>query len=93
MKIQVTSVWGSSPKLASSSLLWRGTSHPPKVSPLLLQLLLHLLDGVMSLARHTLPVLGGLSVLVHGLLHIANLDVELAHLLSEGNPHEMTSTT
>jgi hypothetical protein len=87
MKIQVTSEWGSSPKIASGSLLWRRISHPPIVSPLLLQLLLPcLLDGVKSLAWHTLPVLGGLSVLVHSLLHIADSDVELAHLLSEGNP-------
>jgi hypothetical protein len=40
IKIQVTSEWGSSPKLASGSLLWREKSHPPLVGPLLLQLLL-----------------------------------------------------
>jgi hypothetical protein len=33
-----------------------------------------------------LPVPGGLSVLMHSLLHITDSDVELAHLLSEGNP-------
>jgi hypothetical protein len=65
-----------------------GVSHPSVVSPLLLQLLLLLclLDGVKSLARHTLPVPGGLSVLVHGLLHVADSDVELAYLLRGGNP-------
>ena len=87
IKIQVTSEWGSSPKLASGSLLWRGKSHPPVVGPLLLQLLLLCqLDGVTSLTRHPLPVPGGLDVLVHGLLHVADSDVELAHLLSEGGP-------
>jgi hypothetical protein len=44
------------------------------------------LDGVKSLTRHSLPVPGGLDVLVHGLLHVAESDVELAHLLSEGGP-------
>jgi hypothetical protein len=38
-----------------------------------------------SLAGHPLPVPGGLDVLAHGLLHVADLDVELAHLLSEGS--------
>jgi hypothetical protein len=65
-----------------------GKSHPPVVGPLLLQLLLLLcqLDGVKSLARHPLPVLGGLDMLVHGLLHVADSDVDLAHLLSQGGP-------
>jgi hypothetical protein len=44
------------------------------------------LDGVKSLARHLLPVPGGLDVLVHGLLHVVDSYVELAHLLSEGGP-------
>jgi hypothetical protein len=39
-----------------------------------------------SLTGHTLPVSGGINVLVHGLLHVANSDVKLAHLLSEGGP-------
>jgi hypothetical protein len=78
---------GSSLVLALGSLLWRGKSHPSAVSPLLLQLLLMcLLDCVKSLSSHTLPVSGGLSVLVHRLLHVNDSDVELAHLLSEGNP-------
>jgi hypothetical protein len=64
-----------------------GRSHPPVVGPLLFQLLLLCqLDGVKSLARHPLPVLSGLDVLVHGLLHVTDSDVELTHLLSEGGP-------
>jgi hypothetical protein len=75
------------PQASFRSQLHRGISHPPKVGLLLLQLLmLCLLDGVKSLAWHTLPFPSGLSVLVHNLLYIANLDVELSHLLSEGNP-------
>ena len=87
MKIQVTSEWESSPKLASGSLLRRVVSQPRVVSPLLLQLSqLSLLHGVNPLARHTLPVPSGLSLLVHRLLHSTNTDVELAHLLSESGP-------
>jgi hypothetical protein len=62
-------------------------SHPPVVGPLFLQLLLLCqLDGVKSLSGHPLPVTGGHNVLVHCLLHVADSDVELAHLLSEGSP-------
>jgi hypothetical protein len=87
MKVQVTLEWGSSPKLASGSLLWRRESHQLVVGPLLFQLLLVCqLDGMKSLARHLLPVPGGLDVLVHGLLHVVDSYVELAHLLSEGGP-------
>jgi hypothetical protein len=87
IKIQVTSEWGSSPKLPSGSLLWSGKSHPSVVGPLLLQLLLLCqLDGVKALASHPLSVPGALDVLVHGLLHVGDSDVELAHLLIEGSP-------
>jgi hypothetical protein len=87
IKIQVTLEWGSSLKLAFGSLLWMEKSHPPIVSPLLLQLLLLCqLNGVKSLVRHTLPVSCALHVLVHGLLHVTDSDVELTHLLSEGSP-------
>jgi hypothetical protein len=49
LKIQVTFEWGSAPKLASGSLLWRGIYHPLKENPLLLQLLLLcLLKGVQD---------------------------------------------
>jgi hypothetical protein len=64
-----------------------GESHPPIVGPLLIQLLLLCqLDGVKSLAEHPLPVPRGRNVLVYDVLHVADLDVELAHLLSEGGP-------
>jgi hypothetical protein len=39
-----------------------------------------------SLTKHTLPVPGRLNVLVHGILHLADSDVELTHLLSGGGP-------
>jgi hypothetical protein len=84
-RLQVTSEWVSSPKLALGSILWREVSHPSVVSPLLLQLLLLCLR-VKSLAGHTLPVSGRLNVPVHGLLHVTDLDVELIHLLSGGSP-------
>jgi hypothetical protein len=87
IKIQVTSEWESSPKLASGSLLWRGESHPLVVGPLLLQLLLLCqLDCVKSLAGHPLPVPSELDVLVYGLFYVTDSDVELTHLLSEGGP-------
>jgi hypothetical protein len=38
-----------------------------------------------SLVGHPLPVPSGLDVLVYD-LHVADSDVELAHLLSEGGP-------
>jgi hypothetical protein len=84
-RLQVTSEWVSSPKLALGTILWREVSHPSVVSPLLLQLLLLCLR-VKSLAGHTLPVSVRLNVPVHGLLHVTDLDVELIHLLSGGSP-------
>jgi hypothetical protein len=41
---------------------------------------------VKSLSEHSLPAPSGLDVLVYGLVHVADSDVELAHLLSEGGP-------
>ena len=57
---------GVLPKLASGSLRWMGVEpHERVVSPLLLHLLLlHLLNGVESLAGLSLPSLGRLDVLV-----------------------------
>ena len=79
---------GVLPKLASGSLRWMGVESPPcVVSPLLLHLLLlHLLHGAKSLAGLSLPSLGRLDVRVQRLLHVDDSDVELAHLLREGDP-------
>ena len=66
VKIQDTSYlsWGTSPKLASGSLLLVGVKAPPTaVGPPLL-LLLPLLHGMESFGGVTLPCLGCVDVLV-----------------------------
>ena len=77
--------WGSSPQLASGSLLLVGIKPSPTVvrPPLLLQLLLSLLYVMDSLACVSLPVLGGLDVLDQRLIDVVGVDVQLPQLLSK----------
>jgi hypothetical protein len=72
--------WGSSPKLASGSLLLVEVVPPPtEVSPpLFLLLQLPLLHSVDPFAGVSLPCLAGLDVLVHQPLNVVGLDPELA---------------
>ena len=55
--------WGSSPKLASDSLLLLEPGPTEVIPPLLLNLLLSLLHSMDPLTYVSLPVLGGLDVL------------------------------
>ena len=77
--------WGSSPKLASGSLLLVGVEPSPTVvgPPLLLGLLLLSLQVVDPLAYVSLPVLGGLDVLAQRLVDVVGTDVQLAQLPSK----------
>ena len=69
--------WGSSPKLASGSLLLVGVEPSPTVvsPPLLMDLLLLLLHVVDPLVCVSLPVLCGLNVLAQGLVDVVGADV------------------
>ena len=81
VKINDTSylLWGSSPKLASGSLLLVGVeTRPAAVRPsLLLSLQLRLLHVVESLASVTLPSLGCIGVLVQRHLYVVALHPQL----------------
>ena len=77
--------WGSSPKLASGSLLLVGIKPSPTVvgPPLLLGLLLLLLQVADPLACVSLPVLSWLDVLAQRLVNVGGAHVQLAHLPSQ----------
>jgi len=77
--------WGSSPKLASGSLLLVGVEPSPTVvgPPLLLHLLLLLLHSMDPLACVLLPVLGGLDMLAKRLVDVVGAHTQLAQLLSK----------
>ena len=74
--------WGSSPKLASGSLLLVGVEPSPSLvsPPLLLHLLLLLLHVVDPPVCVSLPVLCGLNVLAQGLVDVVGEDVQLSQL-------------
>ena len=76
--------WGSSPKLASGSLLLVGIKPSPTVvgPPLLLGLLLLLLQVADPLACVSLPVQSWLDVLAQWLIDVGGAHVQLAHLSS-----------
>ena len=78
-------LWGSSPKLASGSLLLVGVKPSPTVvsPPLLLGLLLLPLQVVDPLACLSLPVLSWLDVLTQRLIDIGSAHVQLAYLPSQ----------
>jgi hypothetical protein len=87
--------WGSSPKLASGSLLLVGIKPSPMVvgPPLLLELLLLLLQVADPLACVWLPVLGWLDVLAQRLVDVGGAHVQLAHLLSQSGEASGRSCT
>ena len=76
---------GSSPKLASGSLLLVGIKPSPTVvgPPLLLGLLLLLLQVADPLACVSLPVLSWLDVLAQRLVDVGGAHIQLAHLSSQ----------
>jgi len=87
--------WGSSPKLASGSLLLVGIKPSPTVvgPPLLLGLLLLLLQVADPLACVSLPVLSWLDVLAQRLVDVGGAHVQLAHLPSQSGEASGRSCT